>query len=253
MKIASWNVNSLRVRLAHVIDWINTNQPDVLGMQETKVVDADFPSEAFTDLGYQVSFSGQKTYNGVALISKQPAQDPLMALPDFVDEAKRFSAATFQGIRVINVYVPNGAAVDSDKYHYKLNWLAALEKHLKHALKQYEQLIIMGDFNIAPEDRDVHDPQAWQGKVLVSPLERQALARLLDLGLRDSFRLFEQDDNAFSWWDYRAAGFRRNAGLRIDLLLLSETLAQRCQGSYIDKAPRKLEKPSDHAPVWVQV
>lgn len=250
-KIASWNVNSLSVRLEQVMQWLETTQTDVLGVQETKLVDERFPSALFRDAGYHVSYCGQKTYNGVALISREPLQDIIMGIPGFVDEQRRVIAATIRGIRVINIYVPNGAAVGTDKYHYKLTWLAAFTHYLEQQLIQYPKLLVMGDFNIAPEDKDVHDPSVWAGSVLVSTQERDALQALLALGVVDSFRVLYPDAISYSWWDYRAAKFRRNHGLRIDLMLLSHALHQQCVISEIDVEPRKHERPSDHTPVWV--
>jgi len=252
MKVASWNVNSLRVRLEHVLEWLAAEQPDVLGLQEIKMPTDAFPAEAFRELGYHWAVDGQKTYNGVALLSKTEGKDIHKAIPDFADEQKRAIAGTYSGTRVINLYVPNGQSVGSDKYAYKLSWLAALEAWLQSELKQHERLVVMGDFNIAPDDRDVHDPEEWRGKVLCSDAERAALQSLLNLGLQDSFRLFDQSENSFSWWDYRAAGFRRNRGLRIDLLLVSAKVAEQCVQSQIDIEPRALERPSDHAPVWIE-
>jgi exodeoxyribonuclease-3 len=249
LKIASWNVNSLRVRLGHVLDWLDAQQPDVLGLQETKLQDPDFPLEAFELAGYHAQYSGQKTYNGVALLSREPASDPITDLPGITDPQRRVLGATVGPIRVLNLYVPNGQAVGSEKYAYKLDWLAQLARHLEQELRSHKRLLVMGDFNIAPEDRDVHDPAAWAGKILCSDAERAALGRLLGLGLVDSFRRFDQPGNTFSWWDYRAAGFRRNRGLRIDLLLASRALAEACRSSTVDVEPRKLERPSDHAPV----
>ena len=247
--IASWNVNSVKVRLLQVLTWLQSHPVDVLALQETKTVDAQFPAEAIEEAGYQVLYSGQKTYNGVALLYKGEASDVITAWPNFEDEQKRVLGATMGGIRVFNVYVPNGSEIDSDKYHYKLNWLEACIKTISEALSQHEKVIILGDFNIAPEDRDVHDPKAWEGHVHVSPLERAALQRLMELGLKDCFRLFEPGEGHFSWWDYRAAGFRRNLGLRIDHILASTALVEICQSSIIDKEPRGWERPSDHTPV----
>lgn len=253
MLIATWNVNSLKVRLPHVLDWLAAHQPDVLCLQETKQEDSQFPLDAFQQAGYRASFSGQKTYNGVAIISKIAQTQVLFGLPDFPDEQKRLIAATINGIRAVCVYVPNGQSVDSDKYHYKLSWLAALHEWLKEELARYPKLVLLGDFNIAPEDRDVHDPKAWEGNVLVSEPERAAFCALEQLGLYDSFRLFEQPDKSYSWWDYRMMAFRRNMGLRIDHILLSTALVPACTGCTIDRAPRKLERPSDHAPVLVEL
>ena len=251
MKIATWNVNSLKVRLPHVLDWLAVNQPDALCLQETKTEDANFPAEELLQAGYQAVFSGQKTYNGVAILSKGEAQDVVMGIPGYGDEQKRVIAATIDDVRVVCVYIPNGQSVDSDKYQYKLSWLAALQAWLKEELARYPKLALLGDYNIAPEDRDVYDPQAWQGNVLVSEPERAAFQGLQQLGLRDSFRLFEQPEKAYSWWDYRMMAFRRNMGLRIDHILVSQAL--HCSACTIDKAPRKLERPSDHTPVVAEV
>ncbi len=252
MKVASWNVNSIRVRLDQVLDWLESAQPDVLGLQEIKVPDEKFPAEAFESIGYKCAVNGQKTYNGVALLCRDSAADLVCDMPNFADEQRRVIAATVDNCRVINLYVPNGQSVDSDKYHYKLNWLEALQKWLKSELKTHEQVVVMGDFNIAPDDRDVHDPEEWAGKILCSEPERDALQDIVALGLKDSFRLFEQPEASFSWWDYRAAGFRRNRGLRIDLLLVSDAVANQARCSQIDTEPRALERPSDHAPVWIE-
>lgn len=252
-KVASWNVNSLKIRLDQVLEWLETSQTDVLAMQETKSIDENFPVTAFTDRGYQVHFAGQKSYNGVAVVSRLPMQDRITDIPDLEDPQRRIMAVTVGGIRVINLYVPNGSELSSDKYLYKLNWFEKVTAFIQHQLQIYPHLVVLGDFNIAPEDRDVHDPAEWQGCVLVSPPERAAFAKLLALGLHDSFRNFPQEDNIFSWWDYRAAGFRRNRGLRIDHVLLSTELNALCRQSKIDKEPRKVERPSDHAPAWVEL
>ncbi len=250
MRIASWNVNSLRVRLPHVLDWLEAHEPDVLGIQETKLPDDAFPAEALAEAGYQAVYTGQKTYNGVALLSRKPAGEVVRDLDAYDDPQRRVIGGTVDGVRVLNLYVPNGQSVGSDKYEYKLGWLDALREHLARELASHSRLVVMGDFNIAPEDRDVHDPEEWRDKVLCSVPERQALGRLLDLELVDTFRLFEQPEAVFSWWDYRAAGFRRNRGLRIDLLLASPAMAKCCVRSDVDPAPRRLERPSDHAPVF---
>lgn len=252
MRIASWNVNSLRVRLPHVLDWLDSHRPDVLGIQETKLEDEAFPVDALREAGYHVAFAGQKTYNGVALLSREPAGDVVRDLEadDFSDPQRRVLGGTVAGVRVLNLYVPNGQAVGSEKYEYKLGWLAALRTHLARELERHPRLVVMGDFNIAPEDRDVHDPKEWEGQVLCSEPERTALRDLLALGMKDTFRLFDQPDAVFSWWDYRAAGFRRNRGLRIDLVLASDAMAGACTASDVDVAPRRLERPSDHAPVF---
>jgi exodeoxyribonuclease-3 len=253
MRLATWNVNSLKVRLPHVLDWLAANPVDVLCLQETKQPDSDFPQAALQAAGYHSIFSGQKTYNGVAILSRAPAGEVQMGIPNFADEQKRVIAATFGDIRVVCVYIPNGQAVDSDKYQYKLKWLTALHDWLKQELARYPKLALLGDYNIAPEDRDVHDPVAWQGNVLVSEPERAKFSSLERLGLRDSFRLFEQSEKSYSWWDYRMMAFRRNHGLRIDHILISEPLVAQCKSCVIDKAPRKLERPSDHTPVIVEL
>jgi exodeoxyribonuclease-3 len=249
VRIATWNVNSLRVRLPHLLDWLATNPTDVVALQETKLPDADFPHAELATLGYEVAYSGQRTYNGVALLSRRGLADVVAGIPGFEDEQRRVLAATIAGVRVIDVYVPNGQAVASEKYEYKLRWLAALRDYVAAELARHRRLVILGDYNIAPEDRDVHDPKAWEGSVHVSEPERAALRALLDAGLVDCFRRFEQPDRSYSWWDYRTFAFRRNAGLRIDLILASGELAEKCVACHIDKAPRKLERPSDHAPV----
>lgn len=250
MKIAAWNVNSLKVRLPHVLDWLASEQPDALCLQETKLEDVNFPQAEIEAAGYHVAFSGQKTYNGVALLSKTPISDVVCGNPHFPDVQKRLIAGTVQGVRIICAYVPNGQEVGCEKYAYKLDWLAALHTWLQAELAAHPELAICGDYNIAPDDRDVHDPKRWAGNILCSDAERNAFQRLLDLGLQDAFRLFEQPEKTFSWWDYRMLGFQKNLGLRIDHLLLSAPLAQRCTAAGIDRAPRKLERPSDHAPVW---
>ncbi|MES2998610.1 MAG: exodeoxyribonuclease III [Pseudomonadota bacterium] len=247
--IATWNVNSLRVRLQHVLEWLNLRQPDVLALQETKVEDKYFPEEALRRAGYHILFNGQKTYNGVALISRAPMHNLITVLPDCDDIQRRLLIVNIGLLRIVNVYVPNGASVDSDKYTYKLNWLNKLQKHLRQELNQHPNLIVLGDFNIAPEDRDVYDPAAWQGNVLVSPKERRALQEMLGLGLHDSFRLLNPEPGHYSWWDYRAGAFRRNHGLRIDHILSSTALAPHCVSCEIDKEIRGWGKPSDHVPV----
>jgi len=249
MKLVAWNVNSLKVRLPQLVDFLSTRQPDVMCLQETKLEDHNFPRAEIEAAGYQVAFSGQKTYNGVALLSRTALADVQAGIPDFADEQKRVIAASVGDVRVVCVYVPNGQSMDSDKYQYKLNWLAALNEWLGGELARHPSLAVLGDYNIAPEDRDVHDPELWRGQVLCSEPERAAFGKLVALGLKDSFRLFEQPEKSFSWWDYRAAGFRRNLGLRIDHILLSEPLAAQCTASIVDKDMRKLERPSDHAPV----
>jgi exodeoxyribonuclease-3 len=249
IKIATWNVNSLKVRLPQVLEWLAAQQPDVLALQETKTEDANFPQQAIVDAGYQVIFSGQKTYNGVALISRTVATDPVTDLPQLTDPQRRVLAATINGVRVVNLYVPNGESVDSEKYKYKLNWFAALKAYLQAELQRHPKVVVVGDFNVAPEDRDVHDPAAWAGSVLVSAPERAALQAVLSDGLEDVFRRFEQPEKAYSWWDYRQMAFRRNRGLRIDLILASAAMAKACLSCTIDKEPRRAERPSDHTPV----
>ena len=248
MKIATWNVNSLKARLEHVLKWLQEKQPDVLALQELKMTNENFPLAAINDAGYQVVFSGQKTYNGVAILSREPVSDLVVDLPNYDDPQRRVLGATLNNIRILNLYVPNGSSVDSDKYVYKLAWLEKLHDYLQEQLKQYKNLVVLGDFNIAPEDRDVYAPAVWAGQVLCSEPERAALQRLMDLGLVDTFRLFHQDQQ-YSWWDYRQAAFRRNMGLRIDHILASQSLVKNCIGAEIDKVPRKWERPSDHAPV----
>ncbi|HET7921227.1 MAG TPA: exodeoxyribonuclease III [Gammaproteobacteria bacterium] len=253
MKIASWNVNSLRVRLPQVLKWLDEARPDVLAIQETKTEDRNFPVAELRAAGYHVVFNGQPTYNGVAILSRDPAEVFASALPDFEDPQKRVLGARIGNIAVLDLYVPNGQSLESDKYRYKLDWLAQLGAWLDALLREHPQLVMLGDFNIAPEDRDVHDPAAWDGQVLVSEPERRAFQALLQAGLQDSFRLHEAGSGHYSWWDYRAAGFRRNLGLRIDHVLLSAPLAERCSAAGIDRGPRGWERPSDHTPVWVEL
>ncbi len=251
MKLTTWNVNSLKVRLPHLLEWLVTNPVDVVCLQETKQQDADFPQAELNAAGYHSAFSGQKTYNGVAILSRDPLSEVQYGIPNFDDEQKRVIAATINGVRVVCVYIPNGQEVGSDKFQYKLKWLAALNGWLAEQLTIYPKLALLGDYNIAPEDRDVYDPVAWQGSVLVSEPERNAFQSLLHLGLRDAFRLFEQAEKSYSWWDYRMMAFRRNMGLRIDHILISQAL--QCTACRIDKAPRKLERPSDHTPVIAEI
>lgn len=239
----------MNVRQPHVIEWLQTHEPDVLVLQELKQVTEKFPGDDLKAIGYHSIASGQKTYNGVAVISKTPATDPLTDFPDLDDPQRRVLASTIDGVRVIDLYVPNGAAVGSEKYAYKLGWLASLCNFLDTELSRHEKLVVLGDFNIAPADADVHDPEKWGEAILCSPPERKALTDLIDLGLTDVFRKFDQPEKTFSWWDYRAAGFRRNAGLRIDLILSSAAMTERCTACYVDKEPRTWERPSDHAPV----
>ena len=253
MKLAAWNVNSLNVRLPQVLDWLKTHQPDVLCLQELKMEDAKFPLDAFDEIGYQAVFSGQKTYNGVAIISRARPEDVSKDIGGYADHQKRVIAATIGGVRVVCVYIPNGQTVESEKYQYKLQWLAALQGYMRETINEFADVALLGDYNIAPDDRDVYDPKAWEGQVLCSVPERDAFRALVGLGLVDSFRLFDQPEKCFSWWDYRMNGFKRNLGLRIDHILLTSNLATRCNASTIDIAPRKQERPSDHAPVVADI
>ena len=258
MKLATWNVNSLNVRLPHVLDWLHENPIEVLCLQETKQQDIKFPYNDLKAAGYHAVHSGQKTYNGVAILSTHEMTDVEHGIAGFEDEQKRVISATIHDdpghkIRVICVYVVNGQAVDSEKYEYKMRWLEALNSWLTGELKKYPNLVTLGDYNIAPDDRDCHDPAAWEGSILVSPRERDAYEELIELGLHDTFRLFEADGGYYSWWDYRMMGFRRNRGMRIDHILVSDPLKNKCTSCIIDKAPRKLERPSDHTPVVLEM
>ena len=275
VRIAAWNVNSLKVRLPHVLKWLQDQEKvkkpiDALCLQELKLTDDKYPHKDLEDAGYVSLAAGQKTYNGVAIIVRKAALAPIASdasttflkpirnIPGNVDEQQRILAATIpfagmQPIRLVSAYFPNGQSPDSDKFVYKLAWLKALEDWLKDELSKNSRLALLGDFNIAPTDTDVHDPSKWIGQNLVSPEERKAFQQLLDLGLTDSFRMFEQAAKAFSWWDYRMMGFRRNAGMRIDHILLSEALKDKCTASVIDKEPRTWEQPSDHAPVIAEI
>jgi exodeoxyribonuclease-3 len=249
VKIATWNVNSMKVRLPHVLEWLSASDPDVLVLQEIKQLTEMFPVDELAAAGYRSMANGQKTYNGVAVISKQDPGDPDFEIPGLDDPQRRVLATTVGDVRVIDLYVPNGSEVGSDKYAYKLGWLRQLRDYLASQLEQHENLVVLGDFNIAPADEDVYDPEKWGDAILCSPKERAALRELLDLGLSDVFRKFDQPEKSFSWWDYRRAGFQRNAGLRIDLILTSPAMTERCKKSYIDKEPRTWERPSDHTPV----
>lgn len=256
LTIASWNVNSLRVRLPHLTQWLGELKPDAVMLQETKTRDEDFPVAALGHAGYQCVYCGEKTYNGVAILSKAPVEAACLefaGFPAFPARQQRIIAATLGDIRLINVYVPNGEAVGSAKYEYKLAWLSALRELVVQELTRFPKLIVAGDFNIAPDDRDVHDPAAWHERILCSTAERAALRNIMECGLQDSLRTITQESGLYSWWDYRAAGFRRNLGLRIDLLLVSSALAPQLRTSAIDKAPRAWERPSDHAPVYIEV
>jgi exodeoxyribonuclease III len=253
MKLATWNVNSLKVRLPQVLAWVEKHQPDVLCLQETKLEDANFPLREIADAGYLALCSGQKTYNGVAVLSRIEGLECAIAIPGHEDVQKRVIAATVDGVRVICAYVPNGESVESGKYQYKLKWFGAFRAWLAAELTRYPRLAVLGDFNVAPEARDVYDPAAWEGRVLFSRPEREAFESLIALGLKDAFRLFEQPERSFSWWDYRVNAFRRKLGLRIDHILLSDALASRCVTCTIDTEPRGNERPSDHAPVVAEL
>ncbi len=253
LTLATWNVNSLKVRLPHLLDWLATHRVDIVCLQETKLIDENFPVAALAEAGYAAAFAGQKTYNGVALLTRREttpeASDVVAALPGLDDPQKRLIGATVGDIRVVCAYFPNGQSVGSEKYDYKLRWIAALNNWLRHELARHPRLALAGDFNIAPENRDVHDPQAWAGQVLFSEPEKQAFRDLIALGLVDCFRLFEQPERSYTWWDYRMQAFRRKMGLRIDHVLLSTALAPHCTACSIDVEPRRREQPSDHAPV----
>ena len=251
MKIATWNVNSLKIRLQQLLQWLEENKPDIMVLQETKVIDEHFPIAAIQQMGYQAIYSGQKTYNGVAILSKLQATDVVKDFPTNVDYQRRVLAATFKDVRVLNLYVPNGASVNSDKYVYKLDWLNHLGRYVKQQLTQYEKFIVLGDFNIAPADIDVYDPELWKDSILCSDKERAALEKLFGLGLVDVYRHLNNNTD-YSWWDYRQAAFRRNMGLRIDLILANSEFANEFTRVLIDKVPRQWERPSDHAPVLAE-
>jgi exodeoxyribonuclease-3 len=253
MKIASWNVNSLKVRLPHLTQWMQSARPDIVALQETKLADAHFPRESLEALGYKVAANGQKTYNGVATLAKAPLTDVVTDPPGLTDPQRRILAATIGELRVINLYVVNGKTVGDEKYEYKLDWLRRMRDFLADELARHEQLVVLGDFNIAPDDRDVHDPEAWRERILCSTPEREALAAITDLGLADSFRLRNADAGRYSWWDYRQGRFRRDHGLRIDLILVSRALEAAVKVVGIDRAPRTWERPSDHTPVTVEL
>ena len=255
MKIASWNVNSLNVRLPQLQQWLGEFAPDVVGLQETKLEDHRFPDDALAALGYRSVFHGQKTYNGVAILARDRALDQVqVAIPGFEDAQARAIAATVGDTRIVNLYVVNGQDIGTEKYDYKLRWLDAVHGWIADELRKHPKLVVLGDFNIAPDDRDVHDPAVWNdGHILTSTAERAALQRLLALGLHDGFRLHNDEAGVFSWWDYRQAAFRRNLGLRIDLTLVSDALRASTTSAGIDRTPRTWERASDHAPVWVQL
>jgi len=252
VKIASWNVNSLRVRLPQVAKWVGEQQPGILCLQETKLTDDNFPSAEIEALGFHAAYAGQKTYNGVAILSKQDIQDTVTDFPALDDPQKRVLCATVGDVRVLNLYAPNGQTVGSEKFEYKLRWFDAMINFSRDQLQQHPKMLIVGDFNIAPQDRDVHDPDAWYGQVLCSDAERAKFSELMACGFRDTFRKFDQEPNVFSWWDYRAAGYARNRGLRIDHILASDDLYEHCTSSVIDTEPRGWERPSDHAPVLAE-
>lgn len=249
MRIASWNVNSLNVRLPHVVRWCGETLPDVLALQETKLEDARFPGARLEQAGFHSAHSGQRTYNGVAILARQPLHDVVHGIPGYDDPQRRVLAATVGGIRIVNLYVVNGQAVGSDKFAYKMEWLGRVTTFLAEELARHPRMVVLGDFNIAPDDRDVYDPVGWQDGILCSPAERAALARILELGFVDSFRLFHEEGGHYSWWDYRQAAYRRNMGLRIDLILASAALRERCRTASIDREPRGWERASDHTPV----
>ncbi len=251
MKIVSWNVNSLNVRLPHVLDYLKAHQPDVLALQETKLTDDKFPKDAIEALGYHVAFSGQKTYNGVAIISSHPLEDISLDMPSLRDPQKRMIAATINGIRIIDIYLPNGQDIGSEKYAYKIKWITALKAYVQGELKKHDKLVLLGDYNIAPADIDIHDPERWRGKIMCSDEERKHFQDLLALGLRDSLRELHPDEPMFSWWDYRANAFRRKWGLRIDHLLVTPKLHVRAGGIHSEE--RAKERPSDHAPAWIEI
>lgn len=252
MKIATWNVNSIRVRLPQLLEWLSRESPDVLCLQETKVMDEQFPAEILRTAGYHVTFVGQKAYNGVAILTRVPATEVLPALPGVDEAQKRLLAVTVGDLRVLNVYVPNGESIQSDKYIYKLKWFGALAQHVAQELVRHPRLVLVGDLNVAPHERDVHDPKLWEGQALFSGPERAAFQALIETGMVDVFRCFEQPENSFSWWDYRMNAFLRNRGLRIDHILASPALAACCRACRIDVEPRRLERPSDHTPVLAE-
>jgi exodeoxyribonuclease-3 len=253
MKLATWNINSLNVRLPHVLDWVGKHQPDVLCLQETKLEDPKFPADALRDAGYEAIVHGQKTYNGVAILSRLPMSDAQSGIPGFDDEQKRVLSATISGVRVVCAYVPNGENLTSPKFEYKMKWMEAFRLWLKDELERHPKLAVVGDYNVAPEAQDVHDPALWENKIHFTEPERKQLHALFDIGLVDAFRLFDQPERSYTWWDYRMMAFRRKMGLRIDHILLSPELAKLCTACTIDVEPRRLERPSDHAPVIAEL
>ena len=253
MKLATWNVNSLSVRLPQVLAWLAEHRPDAMALQELKLTDDKFPHAEFEAAGYRAQCFGQKTYNGVALLGRGEASDVVRNIPGFADDQARVISATLDGLRVVGAYFPNGQEPGSEKFGYKLRWMEALRDWLEGELAVHPQLVLMGDFNVAPEDRDVHDPVLWTGQIHCTPEEREHFAQLVGLGLSDAFRLFEQPPKSWTWWDYRNLAFRRNQGLRIDHILVSDAVRARVAACTIDKAPRRNERPSDHAPVIVEL
>jgi len=251
MKLATWNVNSLKIRLPHLLEWLAVHRPDAMCLQETKTEDRNFPLAAIEAAGYHAAYCGQKAYNGVAILARNAPADVQHGIPDFPDDPKRVIAATIAGVRVLCLYAPNGEAPGSDKYAYKLRWYQALTSWLK--LAKYPRLAVLGDLNIAPEPRDVHNPKRWEGKIHFSEPERAAFRAVADVGLKDAFRLFDQPEKQFTWWDYRLLAFQRGWGLRIDHILLSPELAAKCTACTIDVEPRKRERPSDHTPVIAEL
>ena len=253
MKIASWNVNSLNVRLPHLTTWLVEAQPDIVALQETKMEDTKFPREAIEAAGYRVAFSGQKTYNGVAILAREEPRDIVTDIPGLDDPQRRILIASVGDLRVADLYVVNGQDVGTEKYAYKLDWLAKVRAFLAEEIRRHPNLVVLGDFNITPDDRDIYDPVSWKEQILCSTPERDALKAIVDLGLHDTFRLFDAEAGNYSWWDYRQAGFRRNLGMRIDLVLASEALRSRCRAASIDRVPRTWERPSDHTPVLLEL
>ena len=253
MKLATWNVNSLKVRLPHLLDWLAAHRPDAMCLQETKTEDRNFPLAAIEAAGYRAAYCGQKAYNGVAILARSAPADVQHGIPDFPDDPKRVIAATIDGVRVLCLYAPNGEAPGSDKYAYKLRWYEALTSWLRKELPKRSRLAVLGDLNIAPEPRDVHNPKRWEGKIHFSEPERAAFRAVVDVGFKDAFRLFDQPEKQFTWWDYRLLAFQRGWGLRIDHILLSPALAAKCTACTIDVEPRKRERPSDHTPVIAEL
>ncbi|WP_347259357.1 exodeoxyribonuclease III [Rudaea sp.] len=253
MRIASWNVNSLNVRLPHLTTWLAEAQPDIVALQETKMEDSKFPREAIEAAGYRVAFSGQKTYNGVAILAREQPRDIVTDIPGLDDPQRRILIASVGDLRIADLYVVNGQDVGTEKYAYKLDWLAKVRAFLAEEIRRHPNLVVLGDFNITPDDRDIYDPAAWKEQILCSTPERDALRAIVDLGLHDTFRLFNDAAGHYSWWDYRQAGFRRNLGMRIDLVLAGEALRARCRAASIDRVPRTWERPSDHTPVLLEL